>query len=194
MRVGSRRHVIAPLCAAMAALGIVAGCGTSGSSDGELVALDFHGHFDFRIDDSDGSEHVFDIDTRTTINEDGQGKATANGKVHRFEVPATRLAQLKGVLADVNWDRLEADLGAGLNENGTFAITYEGRTVVVDAALEGEGAQSEAARSFYTIIAMVGALSQSPEQAAAERRQRERTRALTDCLERRNPGCLQDLP
>jgi hypothetical protein len=198
-RVSGHGRTVTALCAVLAAAAILVGCGSSGSSVNELVVLDFQGHFDFRLDENDGPEHVFEIDSETTIDEDGRGRLTTDGKVHEFDVPALRLAQISGLLANMDWDRLEEDFGSRPDDSATYTLTYKGRTVRIDAVLDTEDslkgeARSETARSFFTLVAAIDSVSQSPEQAAEIRRERVKTGALLDCLTSRDSGCPENLP
>jgi hypothetical protein len=170
---------------AIALIALVSGC--SSSSGDQLVALRFHGHFDFRMDPGDGPEHVFDIDSETTIDRDGKGRSETNGKVYEFHVVPSELDRIGDALADVDWDRLESEFAAKPGENGAFAVTFRGRTVNVDVErlTRDSAVQTETARSFLTAFTAISDVAQSPQQAADERRERARTSRLVKCVESR---------
>jgi hypothetical protein len=151
------RSVALALSCVAACFAIVA-CGGSDSSPTEnLVTLRFHGDFDFRMDESDGPEHVFTIDSKTSVDRDGNGVTTTDGKAKRFTVPAAELAQLEASLNRLDMDALEEKFSAGAKDATTIAITYEGDTLTVGDRFFSEnlGEGNEEVEQVFGVLSLL---------------------------------------
>lgn len=189
----STRVLIVALAAAVSV--VLAGCGGSKSEDGELVALKTHMDFDFRMDPTDGPEHVFSTDSELFLDRDGLGTYTSDGEVREFEASPEQLSEVEDALADLDLDGLAEEFDAEADMIGTFTITYEGRTKeigteVVDQGFGSEDSGSEDAEQFIAAVLLLDELSKDEASPATSRFERDRER-LSDCIAKKAPHlCL----
>lgn len=111
----------------IATLGVAA-CGGGDPSSNELVRLHFEDTLDFRMDPSDGPEHVVRFDETITIDRDGHGTRTsaAFDGTRTFEITEAQERHLNDALAMLDFERLDQRLGTDSGHRGSSTITYGG--------------------------------------------------------------------
>lgn len=114
---------------------LVAGCGDGEDalSDDQLVRLEIEGTLDFRMDETDGREHIVELDESIAIDEDGRGTRTSSSfeGQESFEVSAEQMTDLEDALAQLDLDQLEELYGAEGADAATTSLTYDGQTIVL---------------------------------------------------------------
>lgn len=188
------RRAIGPIGASLVALLVMAGCGSGDQTvaTDELVAMRIQGTLDFRLDASDGPEHVVHLNEGTVIDRDGAGTRTSVGfKGSRtFQVPDSELQSLKTALAQLDLDDLEARFGAEGNDTSTTTLTYGGHTVVlgdrIDAVNQGEG--DEQADRFHRLASTIDHLSAQALPPRIKNVDRVANRELKEITRKLKPG------
>jgi len=131
----------------LAIAGLIAGCGNGEDAgpDDQLVRLEIEGTLDFRMDETDGPEHIVELDEAVTIDDDGSGTRTSvsfEGE-EGFEVSPPQLAELEEALAKLDLSKLEDLYAAEGEDDATTSLTYRGETIVLGERLSavnpGEG-------------------------------------------------------
>jgi hypothetical protein len=151
------------------------------------------GTLDFRMDDSDGPEHIVHLDEGTVIERDGTGRrtSTAFDGSRPFQVPRRELDRLREELPQLDLQDLEARFPAGEDDVFTVTLSYGGQTVVLgdglDAVNEGEG--DEQADQFNEVVIMIDHLSAKALPASITNANREAARDAKQLQQRLNdPG------
>jgi hypothetical protein len=174
----------------------LAGCGGSGGDGDELVALGFDADLDFRMDASDGPEHVFSIQSETTIKRDGHVRYEIDGEVTEYDAGPREVALLDAALAEVDWEQMEQEFPAESGES-TMVVTYEGKERAIgDGYFAADGDElesSEAATRFGEALGLILFLAQEPGQRDAEAERN--VQALAECTEGGEslPSCSERL-
>jgi hypothetical protein len=114
----------------------VAACGGDDASD-ELVRVRIQDTLDFRMDKSDGPEHVIPIDATIVVDRDREGTTVDPEGTHSLKVSKDELERLKKDLARLDLPALERRFAAQDEDDSTITITYDGRTVVLDNLVAG---------------------------------------------------------
>ena len=145
-------------------------CG--GGSSNELVRIHSQDTLDFRMDSSDGPDHVFQVDGTWIVTRDGTATETVTepgpGRSKTVELSALRLKRIKQLLAVLDLDALQHHFGTDKEGDGTAVITYGGQTVTLDSQIMGFAPVDEApgvARPFARLMRMLANLLEAPRSA-----------------------------
>jgi hypothetical protein len=154
----------------------LAGCGGEGLA-AELIRIDTQDTLDFRMDSSDGQEHVFAVEATWIVDRDGTATETvtepAPGGSTTVKLSASELTRVKHALADLDVASLEDRFGTERDGDGTTSITYRGRTTTLDSRVMGFSPAHEAppaARPFARLVSLLASLTETPQGDATRDR------------------------
>jgi len=163
-----------------AAFGLAA-CGGDDNSSDELVRLHMRDMLGFRGDVSpepgQSQDRGFPIDLTIVVDRDGSGtETTADGATRDFEVTSSELETLEEALGRLDLNALEQRFGADKEGEGTIAVTYGGKTSVLDnrvVGLAGDGPAQALSRVVATLVGFAdshpsGGAARQPSQVGSE--------------------------
>lgn len=144
-------------------------CGGGDPAPDELVRIHTRDTLDFRMDSSEGLEHVFRIDGTWVVTRDGTATDTvtapAPGRSKTIELSDAELARIKRALADLDLGELDSRFGTDEQGNGTTVVSYNGETVTLDARIMGftPDEAPAGARPLTRLNRLLGVLLETPE-------------------------------
>jgi hypothetical protein len=145
------------------------GCGGGDPASDELVRIHTRNTLDFRMDSSEGLEHVFRIDATWVVTRDGTATETvtapAPGRSKTVELSDAELARIKRALADLDLGELDSRFGSDEVGNRTTVVTYNGQTVTLDPRIMGLTPDDApaVARPLTRLNRLLGVLLETPD-------------------------------